>query len=102
MIFSSITVHCTSLCLDVMTQNQFHYYSVREIEESRHDVYVQILNRLDSTIGNSLKSSTIANCLADEVIGIFLFHHRCAFPFTANGILTTLQTRLLDCIESTS
>ena len=96
--FSAIAVHCTSLCLDVMTQQQFHEYSVRDIKEFRHDVYVQIMNRLDSTMGNTFESYTIANSLADEVIDIFLFHHRCAFPYTADGILTTLQTRLIDCI----
>lgn len=100
--FSAITVHCSSLCLDVLTQEQFHQYSVCDIKEFRSDVYEHIVNRLDETMGNTFESYIIANSLADEVIGIFLFHHRCAFPFTADGILTTLETRLLDCRHSTS
>ncbi len=94
--FNAITVHCTSLCLDVMTQEQFHEYSVRDIKEFRHDVYEQIMNRLNSTMGNTFESHSIASCLAEEVVAIFLTYHRCALPFTADGILTRLQSRIVE------
>lgn len=95
--FNAITVHCTSLCLDVMTQERFYQYSVDDIKEFRHDVYIQILNRLDTSMGNTYDSYTIASTLADEVVGIFLSYHRCAMPFTANSILMRIQNCILGC-----
>ncbi len=95
--FSAITVHCTSLCLDVMTQERFNQYSVDDIKDFRHDVYIQILNRLDTSMSNACDSYILASSLANEVVGIFLSYRRCAIPFTVNSILMRIQNCILDC-----
>lgn len=101
MVFNAITVHCASLCLDVITQERFHSYSAREITDFKSEVRAQIVNRLDVEPSDTCSgiSELIAEQLADEVIVLLLRCNQYQLFITADEILRMVQKRLVSVKE---
>ncbi|RQW61168.1 hypothetical protein [Vibrio viridaestus] len=98
--YNAMTVHCASLCLDVINQNQFFNYSESDIFGFQHEVKQLIKERLQSSTYRMTNEDEIVKALAEGVINVLLHYRRHIRGYSTEFILGSIQSQLIDlCMD---
>ncbi len=92
--YNSMTIHCASLCLDVLTQRHFFCYTPPDILAFKAEVASQIKVRIETeSLGLSDEKGMI-DTLTAAVIHVLLYYHVTQSCISADFIMDRIQYRL--------
>lgn len=94
--YSTITVHCASLCLDVLNQRHFCRYSKSDILAFKPEVKMQIRVRLGPTCRVICNEEGMIDALASGVLNVLLHYHFSAELVSTEAIMNLIQRNLDD------
>lgn len=92
--YNAMTVHCASLCLDVINQDHFFSYSESDILGFQHEVKQLIEERLLSATYKIANEEEMINALAEGVIKVLLHYRRQVKGYSTEFILGLIQSQL--------
>ncbi|MCG3866321.1 MULTISPECIES: hypothetical protein [unclassified Photobacterium] len=69
---SSLTVHCASLCLDVVNQEDFEKLTIVDIKNWQDELYLYIENRIEIVKCSDEKQHLFITAIRDEVLMILM------------------------------
>jgi hypothetical protein len=93
--YSPLTVHCTSLCLDVVSDDKFHFISMSEIQSYKDDIYSLIIARMRLTASEPLQAEHLFICaVRDEILFVLLQCKRHQWAKDPGWILKTLEMKI--------
>ncbi|WP_318476261.1 hypothetical protein [Photobacterium leiognathi] len=69
---SSLTVHCASLCLDVVNGESFEKFTIADIQDWKDELYSYIENRVEIIKCSDEKQHLFITAVRDEVLMILM------------------------------
>ena len=70
--FSPLAVHCTSLCLDVISNEKFVFMTLDDIDDCYTDIYQMVYERIDSKETHSLYLETLTTLVTQKILVILV------------------------------
>ncbi|WP_224215274.1 hypothetical protein [Vibrio metschnikovii] len=98
--YNTITVHCASLCLDVLNQGHFFRYTTPDILAFEPEVKIQIRVRLEPVSSVIQDEEGMIKALASGVINVLLHYHFTAERVSPDLIMDLIQHRLDNFLKS--
>lgn len=92
--YNTVTVHCASLCLDVLALRHFYRYTTPDILAFRPEVAQQITVRLEPVVKALPDALGMVETLASAVINVLLHYHFTRGRISADLIMDLIQNRL--------
>lgn len=92
--YNSMTIHCASLCLDVLSQRHFFSYTIPDILAFKPEVICQIGVRLEPVSKELTDERGMTEVLAGAVISVLLQYHFTRRQVSADLIMELIQHRL--------
>jgi hypothetical protein len=91
--YNTMTIHCASLCLDVLNQGHFFRYTTPDILAFKAEVKVQIRVRLEPVSSAIQDEDEMIEALASGVMNVLLHYHFSAGPVSPDLIMDLIQHR---------
>lgn len=92
--YNSMTIHCASLCLDVLTQRHFFRYTPPDILAFKAEVASQIKVRIEAESLALPDEKGMIDTLTSAVINVLLYYHVTHSGISADLIMDRIQYRL--------
>lgn len=92
--YNSITIHCASLCLDVLSQRHFFRYTPPDILAFKAEVASQIKVRIETESLALPDEKGMIDTLTAAVINVLLHYHVTHNRISADLIMDRIQYRL--------
>lgn len=73
--YNTMTIHCASLCLDVLNQGHFFRYTTPDILAFKSEVKMQIRVRLEPVSSAIQDEEGMIEALASGVMNVLLHYH---------------------------
>lgn len=70
--FSPLAVHCTSLCLDVISNEKFVFMTLDDIDDCYTDIYQMVYERIDSKETHSRYLETLTTLVTQKILVILV------------------------------
>ncbi|EKO3763976.1 hypothetical protein L4F31_07110 [Vibrio paracholerae] len=97
--YNTMTVHCASLCLDVLNQGHFFRYTTPDILAFKSEVKMQIRVRLEPVSSAIPDEEGMIEALASGVMNVLLHYHYTAGRVSPDLIMELIQHRLDDFVK---
>ncbi|MEI8656168.1 hypothetical protein [Vibrio sp. Hal054] len=97
--YNTMTVHCASLCLDVLNQGHFFRYTTPDILAFKSEVKMQIRVRLEPVSSVITDEEGMIDALASGVMNVLLHYHFTAGRVSPDLILGLIQYRFDDFVK---
>ncbi|PSV09617.1 hypothetical protein C0W93_14500 [Photobacterium leiognathi subsp. mandapamensis] len=91
---SPLTVHCASLCLDVVNRESFEKLTIVDIEGWQDELYAYIENRVEIVNCSDEKQRLFINSVRDEVLMILMLSKENLFAREPYWILEKMQRKI--------
>ncbi|CAM3145300.1 hypothetical protein [Vibrio diazotrophicus] len=97
--YNAMTVHCASLCLDVLNQGHFFRYTTPDILAFKSEVKMQIRVRLEPVSSVISDEEGMIDALASGVMNVLLHCHFTAGRVSPDLILGLIQHQFDDFVK---
>ncbi|WP_318448706.1 hypothetical protein [Photobacterium leiognathi] len=91
---SSLTVHCASLCLDVVNGESFEKLTIADIQSWRDELYSFIENRVEFLKFSSETQHLFITSVRDEVLMILMLSKANQFARDPYWIIEKMQRKI--------
>ncbi|WP_318485313.1 hypothetical protein [Photobacterium leiognathi] len=91
---SSLTVHCASLCLDVVNRESFEKLTIADIKSWQDELYSYIENRLEMVTCSEEKQHLFITSIRDEVLMILMLSKENLFAREPYWIIEKMQRKI--------
>ncbi|KJF79607.1 hypothetical protein UA31_21565 [Photobacterium angustum] len=91
---SSLTVHCASLCLDVVNGESFEKLTMADIQSWQDELYSYIENRVEIVKCSDDKQRLFITSVRDEVLIILMLSKENLFAREPHWILEKMQRKI--------
>lgn len=97
--YNTMTVHCASLCLDVLNQRHFFRYSKPDILAFKPEVKMQIRVRLEPVSSAVLDEEGMIEAFVSGVMNVLLHYHSTVGRVSPDLIMDLIQYRFDDFVN---